>query len=98
MPRCGVVNAKEMRMNDLTVTVEHLRALLRSNPHAELVAVDGGIAVYEPHEEGFQSDGISIVTREQLSERLPSGGKSPVEGELTLAAASLSQMIAELGG
>lgn len=88
---------KEMRMNNLNVTVEHLRNLLGSSPHAELVAVGGGIEIFDPHEEGFQVDGISVVTREQLLDRLPSGGTPPVESELALAAASLSQMIAELG-
>lgn len=84
-------------MVNLNVTVEHLRDLLNSTAHAELVAVGGGIEIFDPNEEGFQVDGISVVTREQLFDKLPSGGDPPNEGELALAAASLSQMIAELG-
>lgn len=86
-------------MNHMTVTTEHLRALLGSGPHSELVAVGGGeIEIYVPDEEGFGLEGISLVTREQLAERLPSSPDNPDEGELRIAAESLSEMIAELGG
>ena len=53
-------------MNHMTVTTEHLRALLGSGPHSELVAVGGEIEIYVPDEEGFGLEGISLVTREQL--------------------------------
>jgi len=56
-------------VNHMTVTTEHLRALLGSGPHSELVAVGGEIEIYVPD-----------------------------EGELRIAAESLSEMIAELGG
>lgn len=82
----------------MTVTTEHLRALLGSGPHAELVAVGGAIEIYVPDEEGFGLDGISLVTREQLAARLPSAPGEIDEGELRVAAQSLSEMIAELGG
>ncbi|BCF81690.1 hypothetical protein RQN9TF_06325 [Rhodococcus qingshengii] len=85
-------------MNHMTVTTEHLRALLGSGPHSELVAVGGEIEIYVPDEEGFGLEGISLVTREQLAERLPSSPDNPDEGELRIAAESLSEMIAELGG
>ena len=83
-------------MNHMTVTTEHLRALLGSGPHSELVG--GEIEIYVPDEEGFGLEGISLVTREQLAERLPSSHDNPDEGELRIAAESLSEMIAELGG
>jgi hypothetical protein len=82
----------------MTVTTEHLRALLGSGPHSELVAVGGEIEIYVTDEEGFGLEGISLVTREQLAERLPSSPDNPDEGELRIAAESLSEMIAELGG
>ncbi|MFF1389554.1 hypothetical protein [Rhodococcus erythropolis] len=58
----------------------------------------GEIEIYVPDEEGFGLEGISLVTREQLAERLPSSPDNPDEGELRIAAESLSEMIAELGG
>lgn len=54
-------------MNHMTVTTEHLRALLGSGPHSELVAVGGEIEIYVPTKKGS----VSRVSRLSLASSWP---------------------------
>ncbi|MGC0365753.1 hypothetical protein ABH922_003737 [Rhodococcus sp. 27YEA15] len=85
-------------MSGLTITTDHLRRLLASSPRSELVAIGGEIEIFVPDEEGFQLDGVSLIGREQLAERVIVGSAAPDEAALSVAAQALTSMIAELGG